>query len=243
MSGLPKFSYPTLTFNLPSTKQAFKFRPFLVKEEKILLLAKSSEDSTDILTAIKQVVNNCALDINFNVNKITIFDLEDLFLKIRAASIESIIKVSYRDADDKEIYDFEVDLDKVEVQFPKGEVADPKIKLTDDAGILLKYPAATLYDDKEFLHLGEDDENQLMFELVARSIDQVYQGEKVYQAKDYKKAELMEFIESLSIEVFEKIDAFLKNTPKMEHILTYKNKLGAEKKIVLSSLNDFFTLR
>jgi hypothetical protein len=242
MSGLPKFSYPQLTFKLPSTGAAYRFRPFLVKEEKILLLAKSSDDNTDILTAIKQVVNNCSLDMGFNVNTIAIFDLEYLFLKIRAASIESVIKVSYRDADDNEIYDFEVDLDKVEVTFPEGEAADPKIKLTDDAGILLKYPAATLYDDKKFLALGED-ENQLMFELVARSIDQIYQGEKVYKAKDYKKEELMEFIEGLSIEVFEKIDNFLKNTPKMEHVLQYTNKDGTSKKIVLSSLNDFFTLR
>lgn len=242
MSGLPKFSYPTIALKLPSTNTEYKFRPFLVKEEKILLLAKSSSDSTDILTAIKQVVNNCSLDMGFNINKCTVFDLEFLFLKLRAASIESIIKVSYRDNDDNEIYDFEVDLDKVKLIFPKGKDAESTIKLTDDAGIVLSYPSATIYDDKKFLNIAND-ENQMMFELVAKCISQVYQGEKVYQAKDYKKEELMEFIESLSIEVFEKIDNFLKNTPKMEYKLKYKNKLGTDKEIVLSSLNDFFTLR
>lgn len=242
MTSLPKFSYPTLKFKLPSSGTEYSFRPFLVKEEKILLLAKSSDDSTDILTAIKQVVNNCALDPLFNINKCTVFDLEFLFLKLRAASIESIIKVSYRDNEDNKVYDFEVDLDKVKLIFPKGKEADPKIKLTDKDGILLKYPAASIYDDKNFLKMAAD-ENQLMFELVARCIDQVYTGDKVYQAKDYKKEELMEFIESLSIEVFEQIDAFLKNTPKMEYVLKYKNANGTDKEIVLSSLNDFFTLR
>lgn len=240
--SLPKFSYPQIKLKVPSLKNEFIFRPFLVKEEKILLLAKSSEDSTDILTAIKQVVNNCALDPLFNVNKCTVFDLEYVFLKLRAASIENIIKVSYRDIDDGQIYDFEIDLEKVDLIYPEGEDANSNIKMSDEAGLVLTYPPATIYDDKKFLKIA-DDENAMMFELVARCIDQVYVGDKVYKAKDYKREELMEFIENLSVEVFQKIDNFLKNTPHMKYELEYKNKQGTEKKIVLSTLNDFFTLR
>lgn len=238
--SLPKISHPIISVEVPSTKKTYRFRPFLVKEEKILLMAKSSEEPTDILAAIKQVINNCALDPLFYVNQIAIFDLEYIFLKLRAASIDNSIKVSYRDAEDQKIYDFEVDLDKVAMVFPAAADANNKIAISKTAGIVLNYPPASLYDDKKFLDTGE---SEIMFELISRCIAQVYDGDKVYLAKDYKPEEMMEFVENLDVKTYAAIDNFLKNAPKMEHVLKYTNSLGTAKTISLTTLSDFFTLR
>ena len=116
---LPKISYPTYTIKVPSTKKNVKFRPFLVKEEKLLLMAKESENNADILQSIKQIVNNCCLDENFDNEKLTIFDLEYIFIKLRAFSVDNIVKVSYKDEEDGQNYDFEVDLNSVEIDFPE----------------------------------------------------------------------------------------------------------------------------
>lgn len=236
--ALPKFSHPILNFEIPSKKIKMNFRPFLVKEEKLLLMAKSSEENTDILTAIKQVVNNCALDPTFNINALTIFDLEFLFLKLRGSSINNIIKVSYEDSEDKKIYDFEIELDKVVIKFP--EKSEPKVEITPTTGIILKYPPASLYDDKGFLSTKEE---SIMFELITRCIDQIYDDKTVYLGKDYKKEELLEFVESLDVKTFESIQNFLKDSPKMEYIIKYNNSKGSARSITLSTLSDFFTLR
>lgn len=235
MSNLPKIDQPIFNIILPSTKENFKFRPFLVKEEKILLMAKESQNISDILTAIKQIVGNCSIDKKFNVDKIALFDLEYVFLKIRSFSVNNIVKVAYRDNEDEKVYNFEVDLEKVEVKFP--EQLNNVIKLTDKSGIVMRHPPATLYDDQEFLNL----EKEYLFELIIRCIDKIYNEEEVYEAKDYKKEDLSEFLENLSIKTFEEIQKFLVNTPKLEYVIKYQNELNNDREIVLSSLNDFFT--
>lgn len=235
--SLPKISYPTYNINIPSLKKAFKFRPFLVKEEKLLLMAKESETASDILTSIKQVVNNCCSDRGFDVNKLAIFDLEYLFLKLRAFSVDNVCKVSYKDAEDEKTYDFEIDLNNVEVEFP--EKIDNNIKITNKTGIVMKYPSSTLYDDKDFLNLKKD----YLFELIIRCIDKIYDGDNVYEAKEYKPKEIGEFLENLDSKTFSSIQEFLTNTPKIKHVIEYKNSLGHDRKIELSSLDDFFTLR
>lgn len=239
MSILPKIDNPTYQLNVPSTKKTVRFRPFLVKEEKILLMARESDNPADILHAIKQIVNNCGTDPSFDVDKLSLFDLEYLFLKIRAFSVDNKVKVSYRDLEDDKVYDFEVDLNDVEVNFPKNKKDANVIKITDRSGVILKYPPATLYDDQEFLNLDKD----YMFELILRCIDKIYYEEEVYEAKDYRKEELSEFVENLSVKIFEEIQSFLLTTPKIEYKISYKNALGNEREIVLSSLNDFFTWR
>ena len=114
---LPKIQYPVHTIIVPSTKKKVNFRPFLVKEEKILLMAKESEKDSDILMAVKQIVNNCSTDPKFDVNSLSIFDLEYIFLKLRAASVDNTIKISYKDLEDDKVYDFEIDLLKKEKFF------------------------------------------------------------------------------------------------------------------------------
>ena len=234
---LPKISYPTYTIKVPSTKKNVKFRPFLVKEEKLLLMAKESENNSDILLSIKQIVNNCCLDENFDNEKMTIFDLEYIFIKLRAFSVDNIVKVSYKDEEDGQNYEFEVDLNAVEVEFP--EKNENNIKISDTFGILMKYPSASLYEDKDFLNLEKD----YLFELIIRCIDKIYEGDNVFEAKNYTMKDLGDFLENLDSKTFVSIQDFLMNSPKLLHVMKYKNSLGNEKEIRLSSLNDFFTFR
>ena len=235
--SLPKISYPTYTIKVPSTKKNVKFRPFLVKEEKLLLMAKESENNSDILLSIKQIVNNCCLDENFDNEKMTIFDLEYIFIKLRAFSVDNIVKVSYKDEEDGQNYEFEVDLNAVEVEFP--EKNENNIKISDTFGILMKYPSASLYEEKDFLNLDKD----YLFELIVRCIDKIYEGDNVFEAKNYTMKELGDFLENLDSKTFVSVQEFLMNSPKLLHVMKYKNSLGNEKEIRLSSLNDFFTFR
>lgn len=235
--SLPKIDYPVYKINVPSLKKDFQFRPFLVKEEKLLLMAKESANPSDVLSAIKQIVNNCSIDKKLDISKLAIFDLEYIFLKLRAISVDNIIKVSYKDTEDEKVYDFEINLDKVKIKYP--EKIDNNIKITDKSGIVMKYPSASLYDDTDFLNLEKD----YMFELIVRCIESIYYEDQVYDCKQYKKEELNEFLENLNIKSFESIQNFLLTVPKMEYKISYENSKGNNREIVLNSLNDFFTWR
>lgn len=237
MSSLPKIDYPILNIKVPSLKKEFMFRPFLVKEEKLLFMAKESANNFDILVAIKQVVQNCCLDKKFNIDSIAIFDLEYIFLKLRAFSIDSIVKLSMRDNEDKNVYEFEVDLDKIEIVYPKN--INNTIKINEKSGLVLKHPPASLYSDEDFLKMEKDQ----LFELIIRCIDKIYDGEEVYEAKEFQKNEISEFVENLNVKVFEKVHEFLLNTPKISYTIDYKNSLGNDRKVEFNSLNDFFTWR
>lgn len=233
---LPKIKHPIFEFTIPSINKKEPFRPFLVKEEKILLMAKSSEDPSDILRAVKQVVNNCAINDSFNVDKLAIFDIEYLFIQLRSISVNNVVKLSYRDNEDQEIYDFEIDLKGVKVKFP--EKIDRVIKITDKTGIQMKYPAASIFDDKEFFGAGDD----AYYELIIRCLDKIYDEDDIFDPEDYTREEIEEFLNDLSVDVFEKIQEFMNNVPKVYHKLEYKNKNGNDRVIELTSLTDFFTL-
>jgi hypothetical protein len=237
MSTLPKIDYPSYNINIPSLNKKYPFRPFLVKEEKLLLMAKESQNQTDILTAIKQVVNNCSLEPKLNIGKLALFDLEYIFLQLRTFSVDNMVKVAFRDSEDGEVYEFDVDLNKVELKYP--ESIDNNIKISSDTGIIMKYPSASIYDDKEFMN----EDKELMFELIVRCVEKIYKGEEIYETKDFKKEDLVEFLEGLSVKTFADVQKFLLSVPKLEYIIEYKNKKENNRKIVLSSLNDFFTWR
>lgn len=200
-------------------------------------MAKESENQSDILIAIKQIINNCAIDKKFDIDKLSLSDLEYTFIKLRSVSVDNIVKVAYKDAEDNKIYSFEIDLNDVEVTFPEN--LSNNIKITENSGIIMRYPPASLYDDEEFLSLDKN----YMFELIVRCIDKVYLGEEVYEAKQYKKKQLDDFLDSLTIKVYEDIQKFLLESPKIEYKIKYKNSLDNDREIVLSSLNDFFTWR
>jgi hypothetical protein len=234
--SLPKIEHPIFKIKIPSTKKETRFRPFLVKEEKILLIAKASEQESDVLLAIKQIVNNCCLD-DVNIDKLALFDVEYLFLKIRAQSINNIVAVTYRDNEDGMDYDFDIDLNNVVVSFPLN--LESNIKLTDSTGVMMKYPDASLYEDKEFLNSGDE----VFYQLALRCIDKLYDKDNVYDVKNYTLQELAEYIENMDVNSFDKIRDFIINQPKLSYIIEYKNKMGNERKIELTTLTDFFTLR
>lgn len=235
---LPKISYPTISITVPSTKNTYAFRPMLVKEEKLLLMAKTSENDGDILAAIRQVVNNCATDPTFNIDKIPLFALEYLFLKLRGFSIGDEIKVSYRDFEDNEVYSFVVNLKQVEVR--DAGSADGKIAITDKSGLVMSYPSASLYADDKFLsNLDED----AFYKLVVKCIDKIYDGDAVYESKDFSEADLLEFLELMDIKSFEKIRDFMAKIPTLYYKIEYTNKMDNKRTIELTSLSDFFTLR
>jgi hypothetical protein len=233
--ALPKVKHSIHEFKIPSTSKKQTFRQFLVREEKILLMAKSSEDSADIFRAMKQIVNNCCMDDSFDIDKLSVFDLEYLFLKLRSISVSNIVKVSYRDNDDERIYDFEIDLDKIEVEFPEN--VEKVIKITDSMGIVMKWPAASIFDDKDYFKT-----NSAYYELILRCIDKIYDGEDIYEASDYSNKDVEEFLDDCNVATLEKIQAFMSNTPRLYHKLEYKNSNGKDRVIELTSLTDFFTL-
>lgn len=232
---LPKIKHPIFEFVVPSTNKKEPFRPFLVKEEKILLMAKSSEDSTDMLRAIKQVVNNCALNNSLDIDKLAIFDVEYLFIQLRSVSVNNVVKVSYRDNEDQEVYDFQIDLKEVKVQFP--EKVEKVIKITSEMGIQMRYPPASIFNDKDFMAAGDD----VFYELIVRCIDKIYDGEEIFDPSDYTKEEIEAFLDDVGVDVFENIQTFMSNVPKLYHKLEYKNKNGNVRVIELTSLTDFFT--
>jgi hypothetical protein len=237
---LPKISHPTIDVNVPSLKKKIRLRPMLVKEEKILLFAKESKDESDIFTAIKQVVNNCIVTPNTNVNEFTIFDLEYLFLKIRSFSISNISNVSYIDNEDQKVYDFQINLEKIEVSYP--ESISNTIKIDDKISVQLKYPSAKLYDDKQML-LKSENLNELVDYVIKSCIDKIFVGDEIHDIKNASEKELDEFLESLPIKAYDNIKDFFNNTPSLKYEIDYKNSLGNDRKIILSTLNDFFTFR
>lgn len=232
---LPKVKHSIYEFKVPSTGKKLPFRQFLVREEKVLLMAKSSEDPSDIFRSVKQIVNNCCLDESFDVDRLTIFDLEYLFLKLRAVSVSNVVKVSYKDNDDEKVYDFEVDLSEIEVEFP--EHSDKVIKINHDMGVVMRWPSASIFDDKEYFKSEET-----YYELVLRCIDKIYDGDDVYDVSEYSLKEVEEFLDDCSIETLEKIQRFMSATPRLYHKITYKNSNGKDRVIELTSLTDFFTL-
>lgn len=230
--ALPKIDQPLFELTVPSTGKKITFRPFVVKEEKLLLIAQSGGD-TDMIRAIKQIIRNCVQE-DINVDSLATFDLEYIFLKLRARSVNNIIKLSYRDNEDDQLYDFEIDLDKIEVEMPEG--VDPKIKINDNVGMTMKYPSAGIADKlTEF-----ENEVELLTFFITNCIDTIYDENDVYIASEYSDKELGEFVDSLDVNTFDKIREFFEKIPRMRHVINYKNKMGNDRVIELSSIKDFF---
>lgn len=233
---LPKLSHPTFDVVIPTTKEKIKVRPMLVKEEKILLIAKQSEDRAEQLNAIKQVCNNCIVTPNVKVDDLAFVDMEYLFLKIRSFSISNKTKVSYRDNEDEKVYNFELDFDKVETK--QDSDANPVIDLGDNISLVLKYPPVSVYTDKEFFNLADD---KVFETILLSSMTKIFENDKAYDCKTVQKTELLEFINSIPAKQYEKIQEFFNSVPTLYYAIEYKNEKGTERKIELRSLDDFFT--
>ena len=231
---LPVINTPTYELVVPSTKETLVYRPFLVKEEKILLMAMEEEKDTQLNRALKQVVNNCTFE-KLDVGKLPLFDLEYIFLRIRAKSVGEVAKIQVLCEDDGETYvPVEIDLESIEVDFQEGH--NPKIELTDDIGIIMGYPTFEFLD----FSIEATDVNKL-FDIIGSSIHQIFEGETVYERTDFNKKELKTFLESLTSEQFQKVQNFFETMPRLRHTIEIENpKTKVTNTVVLEGLNAFF---
>ena len=235
--ALPKLNTPTYELEVPSTDEKIRYRPFLVKEEKILLMAMESKDNAQIINAVKDIVSSCTFE-KVNVSTMPMFDMEYIFLNIRAKSVGEISKLKILCPDDKKTYaSVELDLTKVEVQVSDDHTN--KIELTDDMGMIMTYPTID-----SFLESGiENIDANNMLDVIGSCVLQIYEekGEKVYQAKDQTKKELTEFIESMNSGQFKQLQSFFDTMPKLTHTIKVKNpKTKKTSDVKLTGLNDFF---
>ena len=231
---LPTMNIPTYELEVPSTKKKLAYRPFLVKEEKILLMAMEEDKEAQLNRALKQVVNNCTFE-KIKVDKLPLFDLEYIFLRIRAKSVGEVTKLSLLCQDDGETYvPVEIDLEEIEVEFQEGHTT--KIELTEDVGIIMSYPTFEFLD----LNIAEADVNTL-FNLIGNSIHQIYEGETVHERADFNKKELKTFLESLTSEQFKKIQNFFETMPRLRHTIEIENpKTKVMNNVTLEGLQAFF---
>jgi hypothetical protein len=235
--ALPKLNTPTYELEVPSTDEKLKYRPFLVKEEKILMLAMESKENVQIIQAVKDIVSTCTFE-KLDVSSLPMFDIEYIFLNIRAKSVGEISKIKLLCPDDKKTYaTVEVNLTEVEVQVDDKHTN--KIELTDDMGVIMTYPTIDT-----FAEIGIEDINASnMLDVVASSILQIYEqkGEKVYNSKDQTKKELTEFVESMNSSQFKKVQDFFETMPKLKHTVKVTNsKTKKTSDVTLTGLSDFF---
>ena len=235
---LPKISTPTYELVIPSTKKKIKYRPFLVKEEKVLIIAMESENTTTIANAVKEVISNCVLTRGVKVNELETFDIEYLFLNIRGKSVGEEVEVLVTCPDDGETkVPTVITLDEIEVQFDKDHSRD--IKLDDELSMRLKYPSMDEFVKSNFT-LNDIDVDDT-FEIVMSCIEQIYNEEESWSAKDSTKKEMREFVEQLSSKQFKEVEKFFATMPKLSHTINITNpNTGVENEVVLEGLASFF---
>ena len=235
--ALPKLTTPTYELEVPSTDEKIKYRPFLVREEKILLMAMESEKTEDVIQAVKDIVSECTFN-KVDLGKMPIFDVEYIFLNIRAKSVGEVSNLRLLCPDDGETYaDVEVNLSEVAVQVEKDHTN--KIELTDEMGIYMKYPTIDSFSTTGITDVTASN----MLEVITTCIAQIYdkKGEDVFDAKDQTQEELVEFIEQLNTKQFRDVQKFFDTMPKLKHTVKIKNpKTEVETDVLLQGLNDFF---
>jgi len=235
--ALPKLTTPTYELEIPSTDEKIKYRPFLVKEEKILMMAMESKSSADITQAVKDIVMECTFN-KVDISNMPMFDVEYIFLNIRSKSVGEVSKLKILCQDDGKTYaDVELDLNEVKVQV--GDDHTNKIELTEDMGLIMKYPTIDSFSETGIRDINPSN----MLDVISTCILQIYEkkGEKTYDPKDQTKKELTEFIEQLNTKQFKDVQKFFETMPKLKHEITIKNpKTKKENKVTLTGLNDFF---
>ena len=235
--ALPKLTTPTYELEIPSTDEKIKFRPFLVKEEKILMMAMESKKSADIVQAVKEIVEECTFN-KINISDMPMFDIEYVFLQIRSKSVGEVSKIRVLCPDDGKTY-ANLDLDLNEVKVQVGDDHTNKIELNNGMGIIMKYPTIDSFKESGIQDINASN----MLEVIGGCILQIYEeeGKKVYDPKDQTKKELTDFIEQLTTDQFKHVQKFFDIMPKLKHEITVKNpKTKKENKITLTGLNDFF---
>ncbi len=236
--ALPKIDQPLFDIIIPSTKKKVRYRPFTVKEEKILLIAQESKDQNQILLAIKQIITNCVEKVD--VDKLAIFDLEYLILNIRAKSVNNESDFGVMDPDSEERIDVSIDVNDIEVQFDPDH--ESKIELNEQYYIMMRYPTL-----KEVTDLSESEdganETEKMFNTMISCIDTLVDQttDEVYKLEEFTSEEVTDFVDGFTSTVVEKLQKFFATMPKLSHSINYKDKEGKDKVFVVEGMDSFFT--
>jgi hypothetical protein len=236
---LPKISTPTYELELPSTGNTIQYRPFLVREEKLLVIALESEDTKQITTAIKTVIKNCILTKNIKVESLPTFDIEYLFLNIRGKSVGEDLEVNVICPDDEETtVPVTINIDDIKVQ--KNEDHTKQIKLDDHIMMEMKYPSLDQFIKSNFDFSSTNNMEQ-SFDLVASCVDKIYTEDEAWTSTDISKKEIVEFLDQMNSSQFKKIEQFFETMPKLTHEITVTNpNTGVESTVVLEGLSSFF---
>jgi hypothetical protein len=241
---LPKIDVPVYEAILPSNKKTVKFRPFLVKEQKLLLMASQGTEVKETIDAIKQILKNCVLS-EVDIDTLPVFDLELLFLNLRARSVNEIVNIRYKcnnqigveDGESKTCsghVDYELNVLDIKPEFGKNHTN--KIMISDDVGMMLKYPTFEIMKKLE-----STDENEMVFELLLNCIDFIFDKDQIYHSKDIPKEELVEFLDNLQQKHLELIKDFFDTMPKVKKDLDFKcPKCGHGEVITIEGVQSFF---
>lgn len=239
--ALPKLEVPTYELELPLSKKKIKYRPYLVKEQKALMMALESSDAKTIQHNVREILNVCTLSNDVDIDELPIVDIEYYFLQLRAKSVSEISESKYRcnnEVDDKECGNImEAKVDLTQILPVQKEYVDPEIQLTDKISVKMKYPPFKLIKDSVDL----DDITEVTFNMLANSIEHIYDGEQFHYAKEVSIQELVEFIEQLNQEQFEKLENFFNSIPKLSKKIDMKcSKCGFEHHLDVEGLESFF---
>lgn len=240
---LPKIVTPIYELNLPSNKKQVKYRPFLVKEEKVLILAMESGESKDITNAIKNVLNACILSRGIKIDSLPSFDIEYLFLNIRSKSVgESVELVVTCPDDDKTQIDVVINIDEIEVVIPEGHQSE--IQIDSNVHVKMKYPSLQEFIDNNFDFSktnGSEETINKSFEIVASCVDVVYTKDDSWSSSDVSKSEIVEWLQTMDANQFKGIENFFDTMPKLSHTIKIINPItNIESEVVLEGLSSFF---
>jgi len=238
---LPKINTPTYELVLPSTGKKIKYRPFLVREEKILIMAMESEDMNQITGAIIQIISDCLLAKDIKVESLATFDMEYLFLNIRAKSVGETVEVNVTCPDDNETQvEMSINIDDIKVKKTRGH--KNIVKLDDELSMKLKYPSLDQFIENNFDTGQTNNDITQSLSMITSCIEMVYNQEESWEAKDCTQKELSEFVEQMNTKQFKQIEKFFTTMPKLSHEIAVKNpNTGVESEVVLEGLASFFS--
>ena len=235
---LPTIATPTYSLELPSTKKTIKYRPFLVKEEKLLVLALETESQKEITTAVKSVIKNCIQTRGVKVETLPTFDIEYLFLNIRGKSVGEEVEVNIVAPDDG-VTQIPVTIDLDEIKVVENPEHNRQIKINDDLVMEMKYPSLEQFIKNNF-DVNESNFDQ-SFELIASCVGKIYSDDEVWSTDDVSKKEVIEFLEQMNSIQFKDIEKFFETMPKLSHTVKVTNpKTKVESEVVLEGLSSFF---
>ena len=238
---LPKINTPTYELVLPSTGKKIKYRPFLVREEKILIMAMESEDMTQITSAIIQIISDCLLTKDIKVESLATFDMEYLFLNIRAKSVGETVEVNVTCPDDGETQvEMSINIDDIKIKKTRGH--KNIVKLDDNLSMKLKYPSLDQFIENNFDTGESSNEISQSLSMITSCIEMVYNEEESWEAADCTTEELNDFVEQMNTKQFKQIESFFTTMPKLSHKIAVKNpKTGVESEVLLEGLAAFFS--